>query len=137
MKIAIPIWQNQVSNVFDFAGILLLVEMDKDIEISRQTFQLYGRTGIEKAAVLKQSGVEVLICGAISQPAAIWLSSAGIQVVSSITGPTEQVLDAFRAGHLNQPQFALPGCCRGHDACPGRRHRRQGRGCQQSIHDEK
>lgn len=134
MKIALPIWQDQVSNVFDFACILLLIEKDSDKEIGRQTFPLYGRSGLEKAAMVKHLGATVLICGAISRPAAEWVVNSGIQIVPFITGSIEQVLDAFQDGCLDKPQFALPGCCRVHRECmPGRRGRRHGHRCHHDI----
>lgn len=133
MKIAIATWHNQVSNVFDFAGIILLVESEQGEEIDRQTIDLYGRSGIEKAALLRQMGVDILICGAISKAAAVWLNGSGIQVAAFVTGSTEQVLAAYLGGTLDQPQFVLPGCGGGRHGCPVRQRGRHGRRWQQSV----
>ncbi len=133
MKIAIAIWQNQVSNVFDFAGAILLVESKQGKEIARRSIDLDGRSGIEKAAFLLQIGVEVLICGAISRTSAAWLNGSGIRIVPFVTGPTEQIVAAYLAGSLHQPQFVLPGCGGRRRGCSVRQRGRHGRRWQQAI----
>ena len=121
MKIAVSTWQDQLSNVFDFAGFVLLAELAENKETQRHTYELYGRTGIEKAAYVRQLGADVLICGAISQPAVMWLSRAGIEVVPYVTGPVDEVLSAYLSGTLHQPRFSLPGCGGKGGGCRARR----------------
>jgi len=127
MKIAIPVWQSNVSSVFDFAHRLLLVELEKGTERSRQEIELTEQSGPERAAKLRQLNVDVLICGAISRPLAFMLSSSGIEVLPFVTGSTEQILDAYKTGQLYQPQYALPGCWEGARGCFRRRRGRRGR----------
>jgi len=127
MKIAIPVWQGNVSSVFDFAHKLLLVELENGIEKSRQEVLLTEQSGQERAAKLRQLNVGVLICGAISRPLAFMLSSSGIEVLPFVTGSTQQILDAYRLGQLYQPQYALPGFWEGARRCFRRRRGRRGR----------
>jgi predicted Fe-Mo cluster-binding NifX family protein len=69
--------------------------------------------------------VDALICGAISWPLELALTSAGIEVIAQTCGDVDEVLEAFLAGQLEQEKFLMPGCC-------GRRRRfrkgRRGRG---------
>jgi predicted Fe-Mo cluster-binding NifX family protein len=127
MKIAIPIWQGNVSSVFDFAHNLLLVELEKGVEKSRQEVSLAEQSGPERATKVRQLGVDALVCGAISRPLAYMLSSSGIEVLPFITGSTEQILDAYKTGQLYQPQYALPGYWEGARRCFRRRRGRRGR----------
>ncbi len=113
MKIAVPIWQDNVSGVLDFAHKLLLVELKNGAEIGRNEIVLTEQSVPERAAMLRQLGVSVIICGAISRPLAYMLSSSGIDVVPFITGSTEQILTAYKTGQLNLPQYTLPGCWEG------------------------
>ena len=122
MKIAIPVWQGNVSSVFDFAHKLLLVELENGKEKSRQEVSLAEQSCQERAAKLRQLNVDVLICGAISKPLAFMLNSSGIEVLPFVTGSTEQILDAYKTGQLYQPQYALPGYWEGARRCL-RRHR--------------
>jgi predicted Fe-Mo cluster-binding NifX family protein len=126
MKVAVPVWQGNVSSVFDFAHRLLLVELANGAETNRNEVVLTEQSGPERIAKLRQLGVNVLICGAISRPLAYMLSGSGIQVLAFVTGPIEQVLTAYKAGQLSRPQYALPGCWKG--ARRGFRGRRGGRG---------
>ena len=111
MKIAVPVWQDNVSSVLDFANKLLLVELEDGLEIGRNEIVFVEQSCPERAAKLRQLGINVIICGAISRPLAYMLSSSGIDVLPFITGPVEKVLAAYTTDNLNQPQYALPGGC--------------------------
>jgi len=105
----------------------LLVEFEGSIEKNRQEVLLAEQSGPERAAKLRRLGVDALVCGAISRPLAYMLSSSGIEVLPFVTGPTEQILDAYRSGQLYQPQYALPGYWEGARRCFQRRRGRRGR----------
>ncbi len=120
MKVAIPSWQGRVSPVFDVAGTILVVELADGLERARERAALDTEEPHARAARLAQAGVRVLICGAISWPQEMALSSAGIEVISQVCGDVEQVLAAFASGRLRQDEFRMPGC-------GVRRRRRQGR----------
>lgn len=121
MKIAIPVWQDNVSTVCDFASKLLLVDVENGVEIHRDETILTEQSGLERASELRQLGVNVLICGAISRPLAYMIASSGIQVLPFVTGPTEQILTAYKMGNLNLPQFELHGYWKGARRGFGRR----------------
>ncbi|AQQ71792.1 hypothetical protein SMSP2_02171 [Limihaloglobus sulfuriphilus] len=113
MRIAISIWQNNVSSVFDFANKLLLVELENGKEKNRKEVFLTELSGQEKAIRLRRLNVDVLICGAISRSLNDVLNSSEIKVLPFVTGRTEQVLDAYKTGLLYLPKYALPGCWKG------------------------
>jgi predicted Fe-Mo cluster-binding NifX family protein len=122
MKVALPIWQGQVSSVFDFAHKLLIVELENGIEKKRWEIDLTEQRGLKRADKLKQLGVGILICGAISRPLAEMLNSLRIEVLPCVRGSSEEVLNAYKTGQLNFPKYAMPGCWKG--ARKGRcRHR--------------
>ncbi len=127
MKIAIPVWQGRVSSVFDFAGKLLLVELEDGIEKKRNEVLLTAPSGPERTAKLRQLGVNVLICGAISRLLACMLGGSGIVVLPFVTGSINEVLAAYNTGKLNLPRYALPGCWKGARRGFGRRRGRHGR----------
>lgn len=126
MKIAIPVWQGNVSSVFDFAHKLLLVELENSTEKNRKEIMLTERSCQERAAKLRQLSVDVLICGAISRPLAFMLSSSGIEVMPFVMGSTEQILNAYKTSRLYQPQYALLGYWEGARKCFRRRRGRRG-----------
>jgi len=109
MKIAIPVWNDNLSNVFDFAGRLLLVEIENAREVRRSEMPLQAESLPERAGRLKQLGVNVLLCGAISRALASMVTESGIQVLPYVTGRVDDVLQAYLTGQLLQPQFTMPG----------------------------
>ncbi len=122
-KIAIPIWKDGVSTVFDFAGRLLVVQVEGNREVSRTEIGLSAELPISRAGRLSQLGVRVLICGAISQPLAAVVASTGIQIIPFVSGSVDRVLSAYLSGQLINGRFLLPGYL------PGARRRwRRGRG---------
>jgi len=120
MKVAIPVWVDRISPVFDVARRLLIMEIENGVEISREKMALNEMALAPRAIYIVELGVQVLICGAISWPLEMALSSSGIQVIPHICGNVDEVLKAFLAGRLINDGFLMPGCC-------GRRRRFRGR----------
>jgi predicted Fe-Mo cluster-binding NifX family protein len=119
MNVAIPKWQSRVSPVFDVAGELLLAQTRGRGVLARRALRLEDQDPTGRAEALKQAGVDVLICGAISWPMERAVAEAGIEVISQTCGDVECVLAAYLDGRLGQGAFLMPGCC-------GRRRRRGG-----------
>ena len=130
MKLAIPIYNSNVSNVFDFAHKLLLVEIENGKEANRSEVALNSPLLPQRVGQLKNLEVDVLVCGAISRVLANMVTTSGIQVLPYITGSINDVLKAYLAGQLVQPQFTMPGCWPGARKGFGRRGGQGGRGCQ-------
>jgi len=120
MTIAVPTWNGRVSPVFDAAQHLLVVEGNGAKEQSRREVLLVGAAWPQRVAEVSAQGVNVLICGAISQVLASMLADAGIRVVPFVSGEVEQVLTAYRSGRLAEPRFIMPGCRRRHRGPRGR-----------------
>jgi predicted Fe-Mo cluster-binding NifX family protein len=130
MKTAIPVWDDCVSSAFDFAHRLLLVDIENGTEVSRSEISLTPESIHQRAARLKALGIDVLICGAISRSLASQVAASGIEVLPYVVGQVDEILRAYLAGQLSQPQFAMPGYWKGARkdfACGRRRCRRQAR----------
>jgi len=123
MKIAIPIYNSNVSNVFDFAHRLLLVEIENGKEANRSEVALESQLLPQRAGQLKNLGVDVLVCGAISRPLAFMVAGLGIEVLPYVTGRIDEVLNAYLTGQLTQQRFSMPGCWPGARKGFGRRRR--------------
>jgi predicted Fe-Mo cluster-binding NifX family protein len=123
IKIAIPQWQGFVSTVFDFACKLLLIDTEEQKQINRSEVALPEEPMPQRAVRLKNLGVNVLICGAISRPLAFMITGLRIKVLPYVSGPVDQVLNAYLAGQLTQQRFLMPGCGAGARKGFGRRRR--------------
>lgn len=127
MRVALPVWRERISPVFDVAGRLLVVDFEQGAERHRSAICLEDDEPASRARKLAELGIEVLICGGISRPLEALVSGRGIRVLARRCGGVEEVLEAFRSGRLAGPSFAMPGCwrhrrgaCRG----PGRSRNR-------------
>ena len=107
-RIAIPHWQGRVSPVFDVAGRVLLAEIDAGGITRGGELLLEVEDAAGRSQLLRSAGVEVLICGAISWPFELAVTSSGIAVISQICGELDVVLRAYASGRLGY--FRMPGC---------------------------
>jgi predicted Fe-Mo cluster-binding NifX family protein len=62
-----------------------------------------------RAERLRELGVNVLVCGAISNPLAKMVSGLGITLIPWKCGLIDEVLVAYFSGTLGDPRFSLPG----------------------------
>lgn len=109
MKIAIPVCGDRVSTVFDAADELLMIETRPGGLPEKSRASWRGDTLIARATQIRESGVQVLICGALLRPMERMLETAGIQVIPFIRGTVDEVFEAFCKGDLRSGRFLLPG----------------------------
>jgi predicted Fe-Mo cluster-binding NifX family protein len=123
MRVAIPVWNDRVSPVFDTATCLMLLDCAEGALQSRRLVEV-GQASFptQRAKRLAELGVHVLICGAISRLLAGFVSAEGIVLVPWVAGPVEDVLRAYLAGRLSEPCWRMPGC-------GGPQRRRETHGC--------
>ena len=96
MKVAIPIWNELISNVFDFSRAVLIVEFDGASEIRRREVTLQARHMVERLQVLTSNNIDVLLCGAISRELRVMVRAAGIEVISSRAGSVKDTLSFIK-----------------------------------------
>lgn len=110
MKVALPVWENRVSPVIDFAHVILIAEIENLGVISRQ-YQPFDShlPPFSQAANLSGLGVEILICGGVSQVLEEMVRSYGIQVISAVSGNVDEVLQAYLKGSLSNGKYRKPG----------------------------
>ncbi|MDD3643786.1 MAG: NifB/NifX family molybdenum-iron cluster-binding protein [Candidatus Krumholzibacteria bacterium] len=121
--IAIPVCGDQVSTVCDFARSLLIVTTGGGRVVSRRELPLLEESPLQRAARIGHEGVQVLICGAISRPLAVFIAQRGIGLVPFVSGPVDDVLAAWLGGRLADHRYLLPG-----SSPAARRRWRGGRG---------
>jgi predicted Fe-Mo cluster-binding NifX family protein len=127
MKIALTVYGNRVSTVFDAADELLMIENNPGVAPVQSRVFWKEDTLFARIARIKELGAHVLICGALSEVVKRMLEAAGIRVIPFIRGTVDDVFEAFCKGKLSSERFFLPGCA----PCErqGERRRRQGAHC--------
>ncbi|MCP3890306.1 MAG: dinitrogenase iron-molybdenum cofactor biosynthesis domain-containing protein [Desulfobulbaceae bacterium] len=109
MNIAITVWGNRISPVFDAAKTLLVVEIIDGEVVGRtvRTFQATRFDWFEK--IFQEMEVQLLICGAICEVGVNRFEAMGIEVVPFLTGEVEKLLEQFVRGK-EFSDFTMPGC---------------------------
>ena len=110
MRVAIPDWHGKVSPVFDVAGRLLVIDLERGEEIRRRAEVLTGLTPVARVHRLGALGVDTLVCGAISSAVEHLAVAIGIRVVSLVSGPVDAVARIIAAGQPIPASCLLPGC---------------------------
>jgi predicted Fe-Mo cluster-binding NifX family protein len=121
-KIAISTWEGRVSPVFDVSRELIVFELCVGQLQARRFHTLLAADSLSKVAQLAELGVELLICGAISEPVKMAIEAQNISVLAFIAGETADVLNAFMLDGLSDYSMRMPGCGR-HRRRRCRRHR--------------
>ena len=141
MKIAIPVFHNRVSPVFDWSSRILVIESDGSREISREERSTTGTTPVMRVEYLVEMNVDTLLCGGISETMLAHVLARGINVIPWVTGDAEEVFSGFLDGRVPGKDFTMPGCprrrrgrgfrgprpmghCRGRERGPGGKHNR-------------
>jgi len=127
MRVCLPIWGSQLSTVFDFADRLLLVDI-KDRQIIGKKYIDIDKNipPTLRVAKLNQHNVDLLICGAISNPLGAMVFHSGVELIPWIAGRVDEILEAYIQGELIAPRYALPGYPRGIPSWHGHRWRFRG-----------
>jgi len=112
MKVALTVWEDRISPVFDVARTLLIVELENGEIAGRDYVPMFAEPSSLLAERLRELGVDVLICGAISQVPAIILETGGVRLLAFIGGNVEEVLTSYVKGEPIASIYSLPGCGR-------------------------
>lgn len=110
MKIAMPVWNDLVSTVLDFSDRLLIADCEAGRVENRSLVNLAETAPVAKVARLRELGIQVLLCGAISRPLEQMIRAAGIEIIPFLKGRADDVLNAYLSRRLVGPGFMLPGC---------------------------
>ncbi len=109
MRIAISIWGNKISPVLDTASKLLIIENENQKESLRFEANLLEQDMAQRCSFIRGLNIDVLICGAVSRQLSGMLTAFGIEIISGISGPVQDVLDAYLHDALRHSAFFMPG----------------------------
>lgn len=113
MRLALSVFKDCISTVFDAADQLLIVEMNATTNHYKKIpLKFISTVPAGRAAQLKDECIDVLICGAISRPMQALIMSQGITVHPFVRGDINTIIAAYQNNQLEQSIFSLPGCRR-------------------------
>jgi predicted Fe-Mo cluster-binding NifX family protein len=110
MKVALTIWQERISPVFDSAQMLLIADIQDSKVTKRRLEPFFPARPKHLVDRLNELKVKVVICGAITEVPAIVIEAGGIELIPFIGGLTEEILGNYARGIAIIPKFLMPGC---------------------------
>ncbi len=110
MITALTVWENRISPVFDSSHTLLVAQIENNEIANRHLEPFNPSLPSHFADRLNAIGVEMLICGAISQLPADIIEAIGIKLIPFISGNTDEVLENLAKDQPIVPRFLMPGC---------------------------
>jgi predicted Fe-Mo cluster-binding NifX family protein len=93
-------FNSRVSPRFDFAQKVLIAKVENGKVVEREQHSLVNLNTIRRSTLLREQGVNVVICGGIGNFSIRLLLGNGIRVFPMIAGEIEEVLEQFAIGHL-------------------------------------
>jgi len=113
MKVAVTVWDEKISPVFDSSHMILIVDI-KNKKIKNFSYQSFNpQSEVRFTQDLSRLGIEVLICGAISQIHSTLIEACSIHLIPFIGGNVNQILETYVDGSPLAPSFLMPGCGEG------------------------
>lgn len=109
MKIAIPCRHNLVSPVLEEATEFIIVELENGQYEDETRINLNGKSPVSKLQYLVDTGVEMILCGAVSNGYINSITAKGLEVVAWLKGDVDEILRAYISGKLNGDRFRMPG----------------------------
>ena len=110
MRIAVTVWDERISPVFDASRHLLIGKIQDNRVTDRSLVVFDPDQPSSLTETLLALGVPVLIWGAISQVPATIITNGGITLIPFIAGRVDRVLEAYARGSSLVPGFVMPGC---------------------------
>ncbi|MCK5348524.1 MAG: dinitrogenase iron-molybdenum cofactor biosynthesis domain-containing protein [Desulfobacula sp.] len=110
MKLAITIWGNRISPVFDAAGTLLVVQIKNRVIVKKSYTSFDPKKPADLIKTLEKMEIPVLICGAISTKPADLIVENNIKLISFVTGNALKLIDNFARKQTIEKTFMMPGC---------------------------
>jgi predicted Fe-Mo cluster-binding NifX family protein len=112
MTVALTVWDDRISPVFDVARRILLIEVEDGEVTARREENLAEAPPIDRARKLVDLEVDTLVCGAVSWPVEAIISANGIETIPFVAGDVDEVIEAYLNGRLLDPELCMPGCRR-------------------------
>jgi predicted Fe-Mo cluster-binding NifX family protein len=109
VKVAVTVWGNRISPVFDAARTLLVAQI-ADKKISGHYYTSFDPGApVDLVSTLKKNQITLLVCGAISKTSADLIANQHIHLICFVTGNARQFLDSFVQGQTVETKHMMPG----------------------------
>jgi len=109
MRIAIPVWENRVSPLFDSAGHILLADGNKNKIDKQEILNVESLTLFQRIDLLQKLKVNIFICGGITRSILETINNKNIKTIPFVCGDIKEIILAALKGKDVGTLFAMPG----------------------------
>lgn len=108
-RIALAIWKERISPLFDASRTLLVVDIDDGRAVNKQEVLLQNSDPVFRARELEKLHIHLLICGAISKALSKAIEAKEIQLIPFTAGDKDSVIASYLDGTFFEDDFRMPG----------------------------
>jgi predicted Fe-Mo cluster-binding NifX family protein len=108
MQVALTVWEDRISPLYDATRTLLITKVKGRRIVAKHMEPFECQSALTRAARLDELGINVLICGGISDFSENLIEGRGIQVIAFVSGTVDAVLAAYQTGRLNKKKRQRP-----------------------------
>ena len=106
--LAIPVFRARVAPVLDWCSKIIIISEKGAGAVSGRQIDVMKGNIFGMMRTLREQGVEILICGALSPEMLNYGESIGLKIIHGIAGDIDEVLQAYREGSWTSPNTGFP-----------------------------
>ena len=95
MKVAIPRFGETVAPCFEYSATVALFVVEAGRVVKQMDFVLQSQRALDRVRLLRDQGVDTLICGGVQDKIEDLLRAQGIRVISWVSGEVDDLLEAL------------------------------------------
>ncbi len=100
MRVAIPRMAEMVAPCFEYCATMAVFTVDDGRVVDQVDFPLRSRDPFDRVRLLRDQEVAVVICGGMQDVYESSLRGMGLDVISWVSGPVEDLLGLYLQGQL-------------------------------------
>lgn len=100
VRIAIPRWGEMVAPCVEYCATMAVFTIDNGRVVDQVDFPLRSQEPLDRLRLLRDQQVTTLICGGVQDVFETLMRAHGIQVISWVSGPVEELLSLYLRGQL-------------------------------------
>ncbi len=100
MKVAMPRFDQEVAPCFEHSATITIFTIKGGKQVNRMDFAVQSCKPLDRVRLLRDQSVDTLICGGVQDVFEDLLESAGIHVISWVSGDVKSLLNRFIHGEL-------------------------------------
>lgn len=100
MKVAIPRLEESVAPCFEYSATITIFVIENRKVVNQTDFTLRSRDVLDRVRLLRDQGVDTLICGGVQDRFEDLVVASGCRCISWVSGNVDDLVEMFIQGQL-------------------------------------